>query len=234
MIFFAWVLGRQIWPPIFVFASVSSKMAGLLRAIFGIAVCLAFLYGSADAAGNCSRVAPINVFQASVGYVIHPLRVEAFPALNRQRAAAFGIKWVPTVMMERNRSMVDIHGAPTTHGQCSFPTGLTGNPYQDDPSKSCSNENNIPCGAIAQQILFDDMDCYVRQGVDIFHGVERQFWSILYSHTLFPNFTVLFNAAIVNQSVTVYPFNDPTNPDAIKYEYTYAPLPIHFSPRPCL
>lgn len=225
--------GRQIGRQ-FSLSSLFSEMACLLHAFIGIAACFVLLSGAVDAAGNCSQLAPISVYQANVGYVIHPLRVEAFPAINRMRAAAFGIKWVPTVMMERNRSMFETSGVPATHGQCSYPTGLSGNPYLNDPTKGCSSGSKVPCGAIVQQILFDDMDCTSAHGVDIFHGVERQYWTILYSHPLFPNYTVEFTAALVNQSVTVYPFNDPTNPDALKYEYTCVPLPILFSPYPSL
>lgn len=199
-------------------------MYGLQTCILVTATCLALLPVSAHAVGNCSLVEPILVYQGSVGYLMHPLHLEAFPAYNDRRATAVSFKWIPKVIMERNRTTHDINGVPLPAPSCSLPNGLLEDPFLDDPSIGCNDKVPFPCGSIVQQIPFDDMDCTVSQGEDVFHGVGRRFLTIFFTHPLFPQLSVVFNAALVNDSVTVFPFDDPTHPNAMKHEYKYVPF----------
>lgn len=201
------------------FSHQSLRMSRAVHLLLGTVVSLLLLgYGSA-LVGNCSQVEAYYVYQESVGFQIHPLRIEAFPAYNGRRAAAIGVLWEPMVVMERNRTFYDMNGALIGSPQCVYPSGLLSDPYTDDPTSACNVGTTAPCGAILQSFLFTECDCTTHTGKDIFHGVERTTYSIEYTHQLYPDMRITFHAYLVNQSVLVYPFNDPTNPDAITWDY---------------
>lgn len=189
--------------------------------VLGTLVCLALLGLSAGLTGNCSQVEPFYVFQDTVGFQIHPLRLEAFPAYKGRRAAAIGVLWEPNVVMERNRTFNEIDGKPLPEPECSYPVGLLNDPFNEDQSKACNNRPSIACGPILQALYFTEFDCVSQNTTEIFQGVERQTFAIVYSHPLHPELRITFESYLVNDSVVYYPLNDPTNADAIKWDFQY-------------
>lgn len=184
-------------------------------------MCLALLGFSVGLTGNCSQVEPFYIFQETVGFQIHPLRLEAFPAYEGRRAAAIGVLWEPKVAMERNRTFYEIGGKPLDEPECSYPVGLLNDPFNEDPDKACNTRESIACGAILQSIYFTEFDCVSQNTSDIFQGVSRQTYSIVYTHQLHPDLRITFDSYLVNDSVLYYPLDDPTNPDAIKWDFQY-------------
>ena len=199
----------------------SLQMSHLVNIFLSTLVCLTLLGHGVALTGNCSLAEPLYVFQDTVGFQIHPMRLEAFPAYQGRRAAAIGVLWEPRVMMERNRTFYDTDGVLLNEPVCSYPVGLLNDPYNDDQTAACNKRLALPCGVILQQIPFEECDCTTTTTVDIFYGVERTTFATVYTHQLYPHLRIKFNAYLVNESVFVYPFNDPTNENAIKWDYAY-------------
>lgn len=184
-------------------------------------VCLSLLCGTLGLVGNCSQAEPIYVFQTEVGFQIHPMRLEAFPAYQGRRAAAIGVLWEPTVVMERNRTFNEIDGTPLSPPMCSYPVNILNDPFNDDPTVKCNTRQSIACGTIIQQIPFSEMDCTTSTSTDIFHGALRRTFAVFFTHPSYPDMRITLRAHLVNESFIVYPFNNPEEEGAIRWDYAY-------------
>lgn len=177
------------------------------------------LASSVAASVNCSDIEPFWVFQERVGFQVHPARIEAFPAYNGKRATQVGVLWEPTAIMERNRTFYNTTGGRLLKPECAMPGQQ--DPFIDDPYLPCKKNLNYPCGPILRIVPFSEMTCTASNTTDIYHGVERTTLAFEHRHPSYPDMLIIFKAYLVNQSLTVYPFNDPENPYAIKNRYRY-------------
>lgn len=189
-------------------------------ALLGILLCL--LCPTWAYVGNCSQVPAKSLFSDTAGFLISPLRLEVFPALNGARASAFGLIFEPYLYVERNRSLL-----VTDDTNCVYPAGngdsfnaAWGDLLLNDTSSNCSGWE-MPCGTLFNYMYPSELDCTTEEVTGAFYNVSARSVYIYFTHPSYPGFKITFSAVLVNESLTVYPFDDPQNPAAIKYVYEY-------------
>lgn len=178
-------------------------------------------------AGNCSQAEPKMMKIGRQQYTFYGLGVLLRPVLGGKVSPEYYVQWDLATLVERNRTLVDIHGRKLETSRCVSPSAFAVFDPQNapdpllpyEPEIGCPGNGEMPCGPVLGFMNATDFDCWVEAAENQpFHGVLRSSVYAHYSHPLYPGFRLTAGFHFVNQSVTVYPIEGSN----LTNEYRYA------------